>query len=678
MRNGQDVRTAPEGWLAREWLVANGLGGFSAGTAADMATRRTHALLAAAGPYGRRVTLLLRLDERLHAGGDAFDLSAHRFLADSCRLGESSLEAFELAPWPVWRYRAGGVAIEKSLIPISGHNAIAVRYRHVEGPAARLTLSPVTARRAPNALERARDDVPGVTGGVPGRVRIALGEGSPTLTMWHNGAFIPARVWQRRFAYIHDDDSTASEAGFVPGHVEAPLPPGGMLYLVFADDAELFRTLAKESRFGDLPPPTLAGCVSMLEQLEREELARRTRESIAGADRTARQAAKAHGDGERAARPEALVHADDGWTVPLARTVLAGLTRRHLRLTVLDRLPGDRECVARTLRVVPGLLALRAFEPAREILAGFVDYLDEGVAPESFDDGDGAPRYGSAAPSLWLIAAAEQYARRSEDVEFARDTLYPALEAVMQFYRAGTRHGIAVGADGLLGVVRDGVTIRSAELNVLWAHALLAMAKLARAAGRRENGAFYLAWAHEHQRRFNETMWDETCGCLFDSLRDDAVIVGLGAPQVLAATLAPGLLSAERSARLMKTIERELATPLGLRAAPGEPEVETEWLGAYLGARLRAGGRDAGSQLRAERDLDALRVALVRHGGVGRVPERFVVADRRPSGAMLSVLAAAELLRAWIEEVAPSAAPRAPERPAPAVLARPLTEGLPW
>src|SRR5439155_4840284 len=111
-----------------------------------------------------------------------------------------------------------------------------------------------------------------------------------------------------------------------------------------------------------------------------------------------------------------------------------------------------------------------------------------------------------------------------------------------------------------------------------WAHALLAMASLARQAGRRENGAFYLAWAHEHQRRFNEVLWDERRSCLYESLRDDEPVAGLSARQLLAAALAPGLLAPERGVRLLATLERELVTPFGLRPAPGVPEAETEWL----------------------------------------------------------------------------------------------------
>ena len=649
MRTGQEVRGIPQGWLAREWTMANGLGGYSAGTAADVSTRRTHALLTAAGPHGRLVTLLLRLDERLQVRGDSFELSSHPFHGDSCRLG-SAPAAFDRTPWPVWRYEAGGVEIEKALLPVTGHNALIVRYRHLSGPSAKLVVAPVTVERAPGAVQAASNQVPGVVGGVPGRVHLSIGASAASLTLWHNGSFLPARVWQARLAYPNDDDNACDDA-FLPGHIETTLQPGGMLHVVFADDRELFRKLARADRLGAPPPATLAACVALLEQGEREEHARRGREVLAGADRTARQAATAHGDDDAEGRRAPLVFASDGWTEPLGRALMAGLSRRTHGLTVLERLPQAEERVAGTLRALPGLLAVRAFEPAREILAARIEYLSEGLAPESFDPDDGTPRYGSPEPSLWLIAAAELYARRSEDAEFAKRTLFPALEGVMQFFRAGTHHGVCVDTDGLLRVTRANVTEKPAALNALWSHALVAMAQLARGAGRREHGAFYLAWAHEHQRRFIEAFWDDEAGCLFESLRNEVPVAGLSASQLLALSHAPSLLPAHLGARLLDTIDRELATPYGLRPAPGDSIVETEWLGAWHAARLRSGGRGAAIQARVREELVLLRRLLDTHGGVERIPARISLVERAPSGGTSSVLAAAELLRTWVEEV---------------------------
>ncbi len=72
-----------QGFLRREWLVANGLGGYASGTVGEVDTRRYHGLLIAAlpAPFGRWVMLNYleefldlpdgrRLRLNTHAAGD--------------------------------------------------------------------------------------------------------------------------------------------------------------------------------------------------------------------------------------------------------------------------------------------------------------------------------------------------------------------------------------------------------------------------------------------------------------------------------------------------------------------------------------------------------------------------------------------------------------------------------
>src|SRR5204863_4138315 len=122
------------------------------------------------------------------------------------------LESFHVDPWPTWRYRLGGSVIEKTLMLIWAHDAVAVSYRHLEGAPVRLTASPVVvsrplavvanheppavngAAKPPRATRRESEErrdetlapVPLVQG-MPGRVCVRLTEQSPTLTLWHNG-----------------------------------------------------------------------------------------------------------------------------------------------------------------------------------------------------------------------------------------------------------------------------------------------------------------------------------------------------------------------------------------------------------------------------------------------------------------------------------------------------------
>ena len=663
MRNGQEVHPDLVITDAREWVTVDGAGGSAHGLAAGMPLRRGHAWLHAAGPGGQVTTALLGLEERVRTDHGLYDLAP--LPTSEAGAEVATLEQFSSQPWPVWRFRTAEVVLERSLFMIYGHHAVVIGYRHLEGPAARLRLSPLVVARDPDAIQRESPELHGSSQGIPGRVRIQTMAGGPTLTLWHQGSFIPNRLWRRGILHALEPRKSEEDA-LVPGHLESVLQPGETAVVVASCEEGLFRTLAVEGRLGTPPPSTLAECVAVLAQTERGRRAAVLATAIQGADFTARQAAAAHGDGVLARRPSPLVEADDPWTQPLAWASAQGLAKREGRLTLLDPFPSACERATHTLRALPGLVSVRAFESVREVLRGLAGYLDDGLLPVALEPG-AAPIYGDPEPSLWMIHVAELLARRSEDPASVRD-LYLQLESVLQYYRGGTRGGVKVDSDGLLQVGEDAV--KPVALNALWYHALVAMAQLARLMGRKENAAFSLAWARQHGQCFNQSFWDEAKGELYDSIGPSGPTSGLRPSHLLAVSLTPAVLPPERAARLVERVERELFTPLGLRPEPHAIHVEPMWLGTFLGAYLRVNGRSVAAQAKVRGWLEILRHRLD-ETTTGHVPALFdwparrirrggplpPLEEARPRG--VSPLAAAELLRAWIEEVAHA------EEPAP-------------
>jgi hypothetical protein len=692
MRLGQDVLSNLDAATSREWLIADGMGGAAFGTAAGAHTRRTHALLTAADSHGIPRVALLKLDERVQVGAESFELGCN--LVEGVRMdgdhtpepptlarpaGHLLLEEFSAEPWPTWRWRAGATTIEKSLFLVEGHHAVAVAYRHIDGPPARLSVSPLVANRPLDALQRENHGLSGVAQAVPGRVRIETGPAGRTLTLWHSGAFMPARVWQRGLVYPLDRETSLpaprsrrraqgelpeSDAAFVPGYFVCELPVGGTFHVVASVEPDLFRVLAVEGRLGAPPPHTLAGCVDLLRHSEHERVARWRRTAADGADATAREAAAAHGGTHETLAPRStpLLPTGDPWLTRLSHALMDGFVRRDERATLLTGLPAGLERGNETLRAIPALISLRAFDPAREVLRGYIEYLNEGLAPEEFEPGTHRPRYGDPATALWLVHALELFTRRSEDLESLRDPILPAVESIMKAYRAGTLHGIRVGSDGLLSAGEGDAASCRADVNALWFHALVATAQLSRLAGRKESGAFYLAWAREHQSRVVETLWDEKKGCLYEAITPAGPRRGLSPSQLLALSLSPSLLPAEHAARLLATIERELFTPTGLRPTAGAATASPAWLGPFITAHLRVHQRSAEAQARAHGWLDELRARLDERSAIHipesiAAPRRGDAAAKRTAPAAItppapaSVLAAAELLRVWIEEM---------------------------
>jgi len=644
MRLGQDVLGDLSASLAREWLLSNGVGGSSSGTVAGASALRAHAWLAS-GTDGMPRALLLGTAERVRTAAGAFDLAGP---ASPARPGGPlTPESFALDPFPVWTWNVGGARIERSLFLVTGHDAVAIRYRHVEGPGVTLTVSPLVVSRPLGELQAQDPGFRGASQAVPGRIRIELPE-QRSLTLFHNGAFLPARVW-RPVEHALEREPVREDV-CVPGYVESTLADGSSLMLVASTREDLFRALAAEDRLGSPPPRTLADCCARLEHHEREERSRWLEAALIGADLTAHQARVAHTPAESMpAERTTLIDRADGWTAALAEVLMAGLRRRGGRLTLVSSLPGAGESGVDALRALPGLLALRAFEPVREVLRGYCEYLDEGLAPERFE-ADGTPRYGDPRPALWLVHAAELYARRSGDVEFSRAVLLPACESVVQFYRARTNHGVGVQPDGLLAHGEH--SVRDLESNALWSHALVAAAQLARTLDRRESAAFHLAWARDHQQRFLEAFWDAERGELFARIEGERGVRGFGPESLLAASLSPPLLPAESLQALVGSVMRKLWTPCGLREAEGASRVRPGGLGPFATAYLRAHGREGAALATVGGWFEGLQ-SLGPHLEVGP-PEAFDLADPEAPvriGDAVSITTAAELVRAWIEDV---------------------------
>ena len=98
----------------REWLVADGLGGYAMGCADGVRTRRYHAmLLVAMQTDERRFALVNDLEVSLEIDGATIPLSSHRYAPDVLAPdGVERLTGFVAEPWPTWTYAAApGVEI---------------------------------------------------------------------------------------------------------------------------------------------------------------------------------------------------------------------------------------------------------------------------------------------------------------------------------------------------------------------------------------------------------------------------------------------------------------------------------------------------------------------------------------------------------------------------------------
>ena len=121
----------------REWLEADGLGGFTSGTVSGIRTRRYHALLliATTPPTGRMV-LVNGFDAWVEYAGRRIPISSQRYVPGIVHPdGASKIESFTADPWPAWNYQvSSGLRIGQEIVVPHERAAVAVVWRLVESP----------------------------------------------------------------------------------------------------------------------------------------------------------------------------------------------------------------------------------------------------------------------------------------------------------------------------------------------------------------------------------------------------------------------------------------------------------------------------------------------------------------------------------------------------------------
>jgi glycogen debranching enzyme len=174
----------------REWLVADGLGGYACGTVGGLRTRDRHGLLAVADPAtGRARLALAALDLTVTLpSGAKVALFTHQWASGAVDpAGHTYLETFSLVDGvPRWRWRIGDVVIERELALWHGRPSLAVVHRVVAAPGPVGVAVAAMCAPGPGAAPPRVDPVAdGVV--VAGAYRIA-GPGWQPGGDWHYGA----------------------------------------------------------------------------------------------------------------------------------------------------------------------------------------------------------------------------------------------------------------------------------------------------------------------------------------------------------------------------------------------------------------------------------------------------------------------------------------------------------
>jgi predicted glycogen debranching enzyme len=658
---------AAEPLITREWLVANGLGGYASGTVSGVASRRYHGLLIAAlpAPLGRWVMLnhlteLIRLpnNKTLLIGGEerGHELRLH---------GANLLKEFRLEMGlPVWRYECDGYVLEKRILLPHRQNTVHINYRLVEGDGTvRLKLRPsVHFRGYEDAVSTAHQG-PFKVSCIERRVEVSSQEKLPPLRLFVHGkrvAFTLDSEWLPDLVYRVEQSRGYDARGsmWTPGYFRADL----------SSDTEA--TLVASTEPWEV--------IMALHPDEAHQFERQRRQHLLSISHAAVQKGPAS---------ELVLAADQFLITPSGRVVDEARTRAsgdEVR-TVIAGYHWFTDWGRDTMISLEGLtLTTGRHTEAGYILRTFGQYIRDGLIPNYFPDGKTEGVYHTADATLWYFHALNRYVQCTGDHVTLR-MLLPKLQDIVDHHIRGTRFGIGIDhRDGLLTQGAEGYQLtwmdakvgdwvvtprrgKAVEINALWYNALRLVAGWLRDEQQEAAAKPIAELAEKARRSFNERFWNEQKNCLYDVVdgehgNDDA----LRPNQLFAISLDHPVLDRSRWPAVLEVCQQTLLTPVGLRSlAPGSPDYKPKYFGD-LRARDAAYHQgtvwgwligpfvDAWLALHPEDRTGARRFleGFVHHLGeacIGSVSEVFdAEAPYTPRGCIAQAWSVAELLRCWV------------------------------
>ncbi len=616
----------------REWLLADGLGGWAADTVLGLHTRAGHGLLVAAALGSPRLVLLSRVEESLFCDGARRELGTNDYGDVFHPRGFEHADAFVLDPLPTLTWEVAGRRLSRTVARLHGEPAVVLAYQLEGAEPAMLEVRPLLAYREPEARQRENASVrPGSTRSGPDVV-LQPYEGCPPLALRMAGAsWEPDSVWYRGFRYAREAERGRAprEDLYSPGVFRIVLRPGGVAAFV--------------AWAGSIPAAT--------DPLVRVASERR--------------------------RVRALGDSGEGLVPDLRRAADAFVVRvRGAGRAILSGYPSATASVREALIALPGLcLASGRHDDARALLLSLTAQVEAPPAParERGDDLRGhEPDAG-----LWWVVAVERFREATGDQEFIRSRLQGSLLAILDSYRAGARPGVGVSAEGLLAheeganplgpALEDGERAPrrgfAVEVQALWYSALLIGADLARAAGQSARAGEWASLAARARESFLRAFWSDRHGYLADVVDATGADFSLRPHQLHAIGLPHALLPRDKAQSVLDVVRRALVTPVGLRSlAAADPRYAgsageagargpaldrgAAWpclAALYFDALIRVNGEAAKAE--AWRWVDAFAPRLA-EGTLATIPAAFEGdAPHRPLGEMASARAVAEVLR---------------------------------
>ena len=551
-----------ENGLEREWIITNGIGGYSSSTIIGANTRKYHGLLVAAlTPPARRFLILSKLDESIEVRGKKYNLYTN-IGKEYISKGFEYQESFEKDYVPTFKYKIGKIEIEKTICMEYGKNTVGIYYKIKNGPTkAKLTLAPVINFRDFHTVNT--DHIFKLKQNInENKVRIEVDENSytPIYINLSEGIYIKHEndIFRDMF-YIEEEKRgfIADENHAVPGRYEVEIKAREEKEISFVcsleeniDEINVKDLIIKEEK--------RLNTVIEDSELIKEDMKPAKKELI-----------------------KTFLIATDNFVV---KRYSFGL------YTLIAGYPWFLDWGRDALISLEGILLItKRYDVAKDVIRTMVRDVKYGLVPNGYSGYDNRPLYNSVDASLLLFEAVQKYVEYTGDYKFVKDELYETMQGIIENYCKGINvdgNNIYLDSDGLIlsgtedtqntwmDVKFNGKAItprngKAVEVNSLWYNANCIMEKISIRLGHLIIAKRYKDLAQNCKQVFEEKFYNPKTKCLYDVLGDSKIRPN----QLFALSLTYPVIepNSEIANNILNVVKKKLVNAYGLKTlAKGE------------------------------------------------------------------------------------------------------------
>ena len=513
--------TLEEG-LKKEWIITNGIGGYSASTIIGANTRKYHGLLVAPlTPPARRYVILSKVDESIEIGNKKYELFTNvgkQFISEGFKNQQSFRKDFV----PIYTYKVEDTEITKIICMEYGKNTVGIYYKIKNGKEkAKINLAPIVNFRDFHCVNnnhnfKIKQEVKNT------KIKVIVDENSahPIYIKVSDGQYIEHKDDQfNNMFYIEEEKRgfLAEENHAVPGVFEIQINP--------EEEKEISFICSLEENIDEINVKKLIDNeIIRLNKIFNESLLIDNREKN-----------KNKKEIEKDELVKEYLIAADNFVVYRPSFGL------H---TLIAGYPWFLDWGRDSLISFEGILLIpKRFEIAKEVLLTYVRDIKFGLVPNGYSGFDNRPLYNSVDASLLLFGQIRKYVEYTNDYKFVEENIYNHLENIISNYIKGIDvddNNIYLDNDYLLvsgtentqntwmDAKCNGIAItprngKAVEINAMWYNALKIMEELTNKIGKKTDSKKYADLAKKCKKAYNEKFYNKRRKCLYDVLGDSKI-----------------------------------------------------------------------------------------------------------------------------------------------------------